>query len=382
MARTALSFRRPAMPRPIAAHINPDALAHNLEVVRRTVAAAGGAPRVWAVIKANAYGHGIERVLPGLHRADGLAMLDLDEAIRCREVGWVGPILMLEGFFETADIAWYERYHLTGVLHHDDQLRMLRDASGRHPIDVYLKLNSGMNRLGFAPGRYRMAYERAQELQRRGVLGTIGHMSHFASGDHADRVAAVVALFERATEEMSGPRSLCNSAACLGSPLQAARTDWLRPGICLYGATPFEYLPSAAGLGLRPAMRLSSTIIAEQQVQPGVGVGYGAAFVAERPMRIGIVACGYADGYPRQASSGTPVAVAGQRSRLLGRVSMDMLAVDLTDMPQAGVGSPVTLWGADGVSVDDVAQAAGTIGYELLTRLTSRVPVSVGAWES
>lgn len=365
------------MPRPISAHIYPDALAHNLQLVRHRVAGFGRQPRVWGVVKANAYGHGIERVLPGLLQADGLAMLDLDEAVRCREAGWVGPILMLEGFFEPADIAWYERYHLSAVLHHDDQFRVLREASGRHAIDVFLKLNSGMNRLGFAPGRYRVAFERACALQRRGVLGTIGHLTHFANGDQPDYVAQVVGLFQRATQGMPGPLSLCNSAASLGSPAMAATTDWLRPGICLYGATPFEPEPSAAQLGLQPAMRLTSRVIAEQHLQPGAAVGYGGTFVATEAMRIGVVACGYADGYPRHAPSGTPVAVAGQRTQLVGRISMDMLAVDLTALPQAGVGSPVTLWGGDGVGVDDVAQAAGTIGYELLTHLAQRVPVQV-----
>ncbi len=365
------------MPRPIVAQVFPRSLAHNLQRVRQQVGSRPQGPRVWAVIKANAYGHGIEAVLPGLHSADGLAMLDLDEAVRCREAGWGGPILMLEGFFEPADVSYFERYHLTAVLHHEDQFRMLREASGRHPIDAFLKLNSGMNRLGFAPGRYRVAFERAQQYQACSLLGNVGHMTHFANGDDAEHVAHVMALFERATEGMPGPRSTCNSAGTLGSPATAAQTDWLRPGICLYGATPFDHGPSADELDLRPAMRLRSRVIGEQVLQPGAAVGYGGTFVADRPMRAGIVACGYADGYPRHAPNGTPVAVQGRRSRLLGRVSMDMLAVDLTDHPEAGVGSPVTLWGGDGVSVDDVAQAAGTIGYELLTHLARRVPVKV-----
>lgn len=367
------------MPRPIAAHIYPEAVAHNLQVVRARVTTPGRRPRVWAVVKANAYGHGLERVLPGLLKADGLAMLDLDEAVRCREAGWGGPILLLEGFFEPADVAAYERYHLSAILHHDDQFRMLREASGRHAIDVFLKLNSGMNRLGFAPGRYRVAYERACELQRRGVLGTIGHMTHFANGDDADKVAQVMGLFQRATDGMPGPRSVCNSAATLGSPALAATTDWLRPGICLYGATPFEVAPSAADLGLVPAMHLRSQVIAEQHLPAGAAVGYGGTFTATEPMRIGVVACGYADGYPRHAPSGTPLAVAGRRTRVVGRISMDMLAIDLTPWPDVGVGAPVSLWGGDGIAVDDVAAASGTIGYELLTHLASRVPVAVRA---
>nr|MBF0684587.1 alanine racemase [Pseudomonas sp.] len=365
------------MPRPIHAIVSPSALAHNLAAVRRRIGPPDGArgPRIWGVIKANAYGHGIERVLPGLGAADGLAMLDLDEAVRCREAGWGGPILMLEGFFEQADVALFDRYRLISVLHHEDQFRMLHSSRARYPLDIFLKLNSGMNRLGFAPGRYRAAFEQASALQQQGLVGSIGHMMHFANGDQAAAVEQVVGLFDRATLDMPGPRSVCNSAATLGSPQLAARTDWVRPGICLYGATPFENGPSAEALGLMPAMTLGSRLIGEQSLQPGAAVGYGGTFVCDTAMRVGIVACGYADGYPRHAPTGTPVVVDGVRTRLVGRVSMDMLAVDLTPVPRAGVGSPVTLWGDHGLSVDEVAAAADTIGYELLTAVAARVPM-------
>lgn len=363
------------MPRPIHATVAASAIAHNLAVVRRQISAfeSDRATRIWAVIKANAYGHGIERVLPGVNRADGLAMLDIDEAVRCREAGWGGPILMLEGIFEPADIALFERYRLTGILHHDEQFRMLRAARPGHPLDVFLKLNSGMNRLGFAPGRYHSAFEQAGLLRQQGLLGHVGHMMHFANGDQPAAVAQAMDIFERATLDMPGLRNVCNSAAALGSPQLAARTDWIRPGICLYGATPFEDGPSAAELGLLPAMALRSKLIAEQSLLPGAAVGYGGTFVCDAPMRVGIVACGYADGYPRHAPTGTPVVVQGVRTRLVGRVSMDMLAVDLTPVPQAHAGAPVTLWGADSLSVDEVATAAGTIGYELLTAVAGRV---------
>lgn len=365
------------MPRPIHATISPSALAHNLAVVRRRISFQEGVrnPRIWGVIKANAYGHGIERVLPGLGAADGLAMLDLDEAVRCREAGWGGPILMLEGFFEPADLALFERYRLLSVVHQDEQLRMLRDARPRHSLDIFLKLNSGMNRLGFAPGRYRAAFEQAVALQEQGTLGSVGHMMHFANGDQPQAVEQAMGLFDRATLDMPGPRSVCNSAATLGSPQLAARTDWVRPGICLYGATPFDDGPSAEALGLMPAMMLGSRLIGEQRLQAGAAVGYGGTFVCDAPMRVGIVACGYADGYPRHAPTGTPIVVDGVRTRLVGRVSMDMLAVDLTSVPHAGTGSPVVLWGGEGLSVDEVAASAGTIGYELLTAVAARVPM-------
>ncbi|GAA5234683.1 alanine racemase [Verticiella sediminum] len=370
------------MPRPLHALVSPAAIAHNLAQVRARLAPhqaqAGPSARVWAVIKANAYGHGIERVLPGLATADGLAMLDLDEAVRCREAGWGGPILLLEGIFEPDDIALCRALDLTLVLHCAEQLRMLETAPQGRALDAYLKLNSGMNRLGFADGAYRAAFERALGLQRAGVIGTtLGHIAHFAKGEIEGHVQEAVARFRAATQGLPGPVSLCNSAATLGCSLLAAQTDWVRPGICLYGATPFEHGPSAAALGLLPAMALRSTLIGLQEVTSGEAVGYGGIFVAEDTTRVGIVACGYADGYPRHALTGTPIVVDGVRTRLLGRVSMDMLAVDLGPVPQARVGLPVTLWGADGLSVDEVATAAGTIGYELLTAVTARVKTRV-----
>lgn len=370
-----------AMPRPILATIHPSAIAHNLAQVRARVApfARGNAPRIWAVVKADAYGHGIQQAFPGLQMADGLAMLDLDEAVRCREAGWTRPILMLEGFFDSSDLPHFTEHRLQPVVHHADQLTMLETLRAPAGLDIHLKLNGGMNRLGFTPREYRAAHARALELQRRGIVASIGHVMHFAHGEQAERVQQVMEVFNSATQGLPGQRSVCNSAATLGSPQLAATTDWLRPGICLYGATPFEEGPSAASLGLLPAMSLQSRIIAEQRLEPGAAVGYGGLFVASEPMRVGIVACGYADGYPRHAPSGTPVVVAGVRTRLVGRVSMDMLAVDLNPVPQAGVGAPVTLWGADGLSVDEVAGAAGTIGYELLTAVARRVPRRVNA---
>lgn len=363
------------MPRPIQATVTPSALAHNLAAVRRRISPfeTGRSPRIWAVIKANAYGHGIERVLPGLTAADGLAMLDIDEAVRCREAGWGGPILMLEGLFEPADVALFERYRLAGIVHHDEQFHMLRAARPKHPLDIFLKLNSGMNRLGYMPGRYHAAFGQAGLLRHQGLIGNIGHMMHFANGDQPAAVEQAMGVFNRATQDMPGLRNVCNSAAALGSPQLAAQTDWIRPGICLYGATPFDNGPSAAELGLIPAMALRSQLIAEQHLLPGAAVGYGGTFMCDAAMRVGIVACGYADGYPRHAPTGTPIVVAGVRTRVVGRVSMDMLAVDLDPVPQAQVGSPVTLWGADGLSVDEVAAAAGTIGYELLTAVAARV---------
>jgi len=377
------------MPRPITATISVDALTHNLEVVRKhvqqaaiTASAAQGrplaAPSIWAVIKANAYGHGIEQAVRGFWQAQGLALLDLNEAVRCREAGWGGPILLLEGFFEPADVEVLERYHLTTSVHHADQLAILAENRGSRRLDVFMKLNSGMNRLGFAPDAYRAAYQQALRLRDDGILNNVGKMTHFANADGQQGIAAQMEVFNRITEGLPGPVSVSNSAATLRYPdISLARDDhgsWVRPGICLYGGSPFADA-DAASFGLRPAMTLASRLIAVQQVKAGDAVGYGSLFNADRPLRVGVVACGYADGYPRHAGTGTPVTVAGVRTRLLGRVSMDMLAVDLTPVPMAGVGAPVVLWGEGGPTVDEVAQAAETIGYELLCALAPRVPV-------
>ena len=370
------------MPRPISAIVSAAAMAHNLQAVQRHLAGhARGArvqPSVWAVIKANAYGHGIESAVRGFSDAQGLAMLDLDEAVRCREAGWGGPIMMLEGFFEPGDIEVLDRYHLTCAVHHADQLTMLGHARPRRRLDVFLKLNTGMNRLGFMPADFGAAYTRAQMLREQAVLGTIGKMTHFAHADGVEGVDHAYGIFERVTAGLPGPVSVCNSAATLRFPRLAAATEgqahWVRPGICLYGGSPFAGM-SASVYNLVPAMTLHSRLIAVQHLVAGDAVGYAGLFRACAPMRVGVVACGYADGYPRHAPAGTPVVVDGVRTRLVGRVSMDMLVVDLDPVPGAGVGSPVVLWGEGGPTVDEVAEAAGTIGYELLCALAPRVPV-------
>jgi alanine racemase len=365
------------MPRPISASISRAAFAHNLATVRRHLAAAAARtgtapPRIWSVIKANAYGHGIERAVAGFSESDGLAMLDLAEAVRCREAGWVGPILLLEGFFEPADLELVSRYHLTSSIHNEAQLRLLEAARFARPVDVFVKLNSGMNRLGFKGGYFLAAHRRLSALQQSGVVGSVGSMTHFATADGPEGVADQVAAFHAAVAGLGGPLSLCNSAATLRFPEHAG--DWVRPGVALYGASPFDD-QSADDLGLRPVMTLRSELIGTQILESGEAVGYGHRFRAERGTRVGVVACGYADGYPRHAPTGTPVMVAGVRTQTIGRVSMDMLAVDLSDIPDAAVGTPVTLWGEGGPSVDEVAKAAGTIGYELLCAVAPRVPV-------
>ena len=370
------------MPRPISATISVSSLSHNLHAVVQQLGQAQGraTPSVWAVIKANAYGHGVANAVQGFQQAQGLAMLDLDEAVRCRDLGWNKPILLLEGFFEPRDIAVLDEYRLTTAVHSQQQLDMLLAASVKRPIDAFIKLNTGMNRLGFAIDEYAAAYRRAQAAQERGILGALGKMTHFARADDDPIVTRQqLDIFKQASQGLPGNVSVCNSAATLTSglwadvPVPDGQDQWLRPGICLYGASPFADR-TAAQLGLLPAMTLAAELISVRSIAGGAAIGYGHSFVSSESMRVGIVACGYADGYPRHAGTGTPITVDGVRTRVLGRVSMDMLAVDLTPVPQARVGTRVVLWGQGGPSVDEVAQAAGTIGYELLCAVAPRVP--------
>jgi alanine racemase len=371
------------MPRPIEALIHTGALAHNLARAR----AAAPDARLWAVVKANAYGHGIERAYGGLRGADGFALLDLAEAERIRALGWRGPVLLLEGVFEPRDLELVSRLDLRHTVHCIEQIEWLAAHKTAAPQHVFLKMNSGMNRLGFRPESYRAAWARLNALPQ---VGEIGLMTHFSDADGARGIEHQVRTFAAVTRDLPGERSVANSAAILrhhgdaglpGSLRGFQGNDWVRAGILSYGSAPDFPQHDAAHWGLRPAMTLRTRLIATQPLEPGDTVGYGSSFTAERPMRIGIAACGYADGYPRHAGSGTPVLVDGTRTSTVGRVSMDMLAVDLSGLPQAGLGSEVTLWGegAGGaiLSIDEVARSAATIGYELMCALALRVPVRV-----
>ena len=362
------------MPRPIQASILTEALAHNLARARTAAPEA----RVWAIVKANAYGHGIERAYEGLRGADGFALLDLDEAQRVRTLGWRGPILLLEGVFEQRDLELCSRLDLWHAVHCEEQIDMLATHKTNVPHRVFLKMNSGMNRLGFTPERYRSAWTRLNALPQ---VDEISLMTHFSDADGARGVAEQMAVFTTVTQDLPGERTLGNSAATLRQ--SEALSDWVRPGIAIYGSAPDYPEHSAADWDLQPTMTLSAKIIGIQHLAPGDSVGYGSNFIAEQAMRIGVVACGYADGYPRICPSDTPVLVNGVRSRTVGRVSMDMITVDLSAVPEAGFGSEVTLWGraANGVvlGIDDVARCAGTVGYELMCALAQRVPVVVSA---
>jgi alanine racemase len=362
------------MPRPISATIHPAALQHNLGRNRQ----AAPESKVWAVVKANAYGHGIERAYEAFRSADGFALLDLNEAQLVRQLGWRGPILLLEGVFEARDLELCSRLDLWHVVHCDEQIDMLAACKTHTGHRVFLKMNSGMNRLGFTPERYRSAWARLNALSQ---VDEISHMTHFSDADGGKGIALQMQRFGLASADLPGERSLSNSAATLRHPDAVAASDWIRPGISLYGSAPDYPQHKLADWDLQPGMTLASKIIGVQNLVAGDSLGYGSTFVATTPMRIGVVACGYADGYPRVAPTGTPVLVNGQRTQLLGRVSMDMVVADLSTLPAAGFGSEVTLWGraANGaiLSIDEVACAAGTLGYELMCALAARVPVQV-----
>ncbi|HGY3146798.1 TPA: alanine racemase [Morganella morganii] len=353
------------MPRPIQAVIDSEAVRDNLARVKERVSPS----RVWAVVKADAYGHGIERIFPALAQAEGIALLDFSEAVKVRELGWEKPVLLLEGFFQPQDLSLIDHLQLSTSVHSEWQLKAIEEASLIHPLNVYLKLNSGMNRLGFSPAAYLNALQRLTVLPQ---VGTITLMSHFADADLTAGIhkqMSRIALFS----SLNLPQCLANSAAAMWEP--DTRADEVRCGIILYGVSPSGNSADIAEFGLKPAMTLRSEIIAVHDIDAGETVGYGSRFTAAEPMRIATIACGYADGYPRHAPDGTPVWIAGQRCPLAGRISMDMLTVDITRCPQADIGTPVELWGAN-LPVDDVAQYAGTIGYELLTALARRVPVT------
>ena len=355
--------------RPIRARIFPAAIQHNYRVAK----AKAPDSRAWAVIKADAYGHGQMRVAEALRsEADGFALLECENAVALRAAGFRHPILLLEGIFSAADARQVVAHDLHAAVHCVEQIDMLAaHCTAEHTLNLHLKINSGMNRLGFDERTLPQAWASLEKVPSL----NLSLMTHFANADDALGVNWQLARFRLLAGVWRGPVSLGNSAAILRHP--EGHGDWVRPGIMLYGGSPFADT-LADKFGLQAAMALESRIIAVQQIAPGERVGYGGLFVAEQAMRIGIVACGYADGYPRSAPTGTPIAVAGRMSRTLGRVSMDMLACDLSHIPEAGLGSPVTLWGpgeAGNVPAEAVAAAAGTIAYELFCALSPRVPV-------
>ena len=362
--------------RPILASIHTQAFQHNLNRVRELAPES----KIWAVIKARAYGHCFDAALKGLAATDGFALLDIQDAVWLREHGWQGRILLLEGLFHENELDLAQELHCDLVVHCDAQLEWLERYAekGHSPFSLFLKMNTGMNRLGFKASAYRTAFHRLHACGYR-----MHHMTHFANADQIDQqptVDAQVELFNQTIDGLEGPTSLANSAAILWH--RNTLGDWVRPGIMLYGASPTGEFSDIEHAHLQAVMQLHSEIIDIQELEKGDRIGYGGRYEAAESMRVGIVACGYADGYPRHAKDGTPVWVGdangngGSICPIVGRVSMDMLTVDLRNVPEAKIGSVVELWG-DRVPVDVVAQSSDTIGYELLCAVAPRVPVAI-----
>ena len=358
------------MARPTSATIHTDALRHNLSQVR----ARAPHSRVMAVVKADGYGHGLERVARALSGADAFGVAALSDAERLRAAGLSQPIVLLSGFDEPDDLPQLRRLHVDTVVHHASQLQMLEQAAAGEPIRCWLKLDTGMHRLGFAPEHVREAHARLRAMAA--VADDIVLMNHFASSDEFDDSASSgrqtreqLRVFADCTAGLPGVRSLANSAAVLGWP--EAHADWVRPGGALYGISVVEG-KTGADFALRPAMTLATRLIAVNRVRKGERIGYAATWECPEDMPVGVAAIGYGDGYPRAVPSGAPVLVNGRRAQVIGRVSMDLMTIDLRGQPQAQPGDPVVLWG-EGLPVETIAAAAGTIGYEPVCSITRRV---------
>jgi alanine racemase len=370
------------MPRPIVAKIILSAVAHNLSILKQYSKTA----KLFAVLKANAYGHGIKNIYPALEQADGIAVLDIQEAILLRTLGWVKPILLLEGIFDITDVDYVYEHNLNIVIHDEFQIALINNwyknlqkkqcHNLMHKINVFLKANTGMNRLGIALQNYINIHN---TLTQQPWLGALTHMTHYATADDItlnnylfkQQATAFQNIIQIAPKNI---KSTCNSAGILWH--ENMHYEWVRAGIALYGASPTGQYADIQNLNFKACMYLHSKIIGVQNLNTGDCVGYGGAFVAQNPMRIGIVACGYADGYSRQASNNTPISVSGINTHLVGRVSMDMIAVNITHIPKASINSHVELWG-EHIKIDDVAQASNTIGYELMCGINQRVPIQI-----
>jgi len=352
------------MARAAEALIDLPALAHNLRRAREAMPGS----RVMAVVKANGYGHGVERVAGALRSADAFAVACLDEAEQLRESGFAHPINVLEGFYDVEELRRFSRHHVDATIHQPEQIEALERTRIDRPLKVWLKIDTGMHRLGVAPEQARALWER---LNACSAVGGIGLMTHLANADNRNDPTTERQLlaFTGAIGHLHGERSIANSAGILGWP--AASGDWIRSGIMLYGASPFCD-STAAEERLRPVMTLQTGLIAIRDLAAGERLGYGGTWCSDKPSRIGVAAIGYGDGYPRHAPSGTSVLVEGQRAPLVGRVSMDMITIDLTELPEAKIGDRVVLWGA-GLPAEEVARQAGTIPYELFCQVTRRV---------
>ncbi len=360
----------------ILARVDTAAIAHNLDQVRRRISGATETrPRIWATVKADAYGHGIRHVVPALAGVDGLSVMYLADVQPCRDAGWQGPILVLGGVQDEAEAAHLDQPGLHLVVSHPTQLDWLQQRPVHCPAPwVWLRYIGDLGCLGLDYDAYLAAYARCAGWLKHGDIAGIGHLQHYAVAHTPTGIAAAQARFQTLTTGLPGPRSTCNSAAMLCHPAHAAATDWVRPGRLLYGLSP---LPDRDGtrLGLRPAMSLHARLAAIHEVAAGTPLGYNSTFIAPTAMRVGVVTCGYADGYPSHPPFGVPVMINGRLARGLGQVSMNTMLVDITQHPDAPLGAPVVLWGTAELPAEYVAAACGGIAPELHTGLTARVPI-------
>lgn len=363
------------MARPIRALIDCAAVRHNLQRIR----AMAPESKLMAVVKANAYGHGIELMAPCLSEADAFAVASVDEALALRHLGVSHPIVLLEGIFCVSELSAVVEHRLELVVHSDEQIAMLKTHRGCNNLVVWIKVDTGMHRLGFAPSEVARVWHQLQGLSC--LAQPLRLMTHFASSDepNAPSNAAQLAQFRQLLSYLPDPLavSLSNSAAIIHLP--ESHGDWIRPGLMMYGVSPSQV--SIEALDLKPVMTLVTRVIAVKEVAAGESVGYGASWQATQSTQLAIIAAGYGDGYPRHIPSGTLVLVNGRQAPIVGRVSMDMISVDVSHLGEVEVGDPVVLWGK-GLPIERLAQAANTISYELLCGVTKRVPAVLSAADS
>ncbi|MBV6274067.1 alanine racemase [Alcaligenaceae bacterium CGII-47] len=365
----------------VRAYIQPASIEHNLGWLQRHLGQFGTrpAPKIWAVIKADAYGHSTAAVLTGLAQADGIAVLTLEQAYVCRFLGWHKPILVMDALLTANELRdpVLSPLHLT--VNNPYQLTELEKGPAPSPPYVWLRYRGSLNHAGFEHTEYGAAHTRLQRLLQAGHLAGLGHLQHYANADDPAQLHLERQLFSQVFAPRVGPRCTENSASLLLDPGFASDTDWVRSGIMLYGISPLSG-SNGPSLGLEPAMTLEAPLLAVQHLRAGQAIGYGNSFQAKHAMRVGLIRCGYADGYPRNIAQNCPVLVNNRPSRIVGRVSMDTITVDLNAHPEASAGTMVTLWGTKQLPIELIAQSAATIPAQLCSGLTARVPrVSTGS---
>lgn len=374
MPAAAIAYRPASPPLTAFARIDAAAIAHNLQHFRRlAMGESQQAPRLWAVVKADAYGHSLTHALAGLGAADGLAVLALADAHQARALGWVKPILVMSPQFIADDLRDPGLFPLHLIIDNEEQMTELHALQAGPTPHIWLRHSGQLHHSGFSGNGYLHAYRRLQALWIAGRIAAVGHLCHYAASEDPHSLPAERQAFQEAVSGLPGILCTENSAALLAAPGYAGANDWVRSGIALYGLSP---LPGTNGvdLGLCPAMTLQAPIYGQQMLRAGSRIGYGGGFLAPRDMRVGLVRCGYADGYPRRIADDAYVLVNGRESRIVGRVSMDTLTIDLTGHPQAAPGTLVTLWGQAGLPAEQLARSAETIAPQLCTGLTARVP--------